>query len=438
VYIQEVDRLKTRSLRSTAVVLIVLLIAGVFGGFFYWARKNNLSKLVSTFFLIKSQYIEDVGTADLVNGAVKGMVEALDDPYSIYLDKEAYKELNLQIEGAFGGIGVEIDMNQDNQLVVVSPLPGTPAAYEGIQSGDLITKIDAQETTNMTTVEAAAVLRGEPGTTVSLEIMRPEENRSFTVQLTREQIIVPSVSGKMLEDYPDVGYLRVLHFNRASTNAQLHEELIKLEEAQYQGLILDLRGNPGGDLQAAVEVAGYFIKDGPVVRIVQREGAEDVLYAVQSSREVMGPLVVLIDGGSASASEIVAGAIKDSESGVLVGARTFGKGLVQTVFNLGDKEGVKLTTNKYLTPDGHDIHAKGIEPDVVVEQPKDVEEDLQLKKAAPSKFGTFCWGCSPSLLSFPSVAGGVCRIADPFSGGVMVLRNGSEGSLPGVKRSYIT
>ncbi|MGI6405727.1 MAG: S41 family peptidase [Syntrophaceticus sp.] len=381
-YIQEVDRLKTRSLRSTAVVLIVLLIAGVFGGFFYWARKNNLSKLVSTFFLIKSQYIEDVGTADLVNGAVKGMVEALDDPYSIYLDKEAYKELNLQIEGAFGGIGVEIDMNQDNQLVVVSPLPGTPAAYEGIQSGDLITKIDAQETTNMTTVEAAAVLRGEPGTTVSLEIMRPEENRSFTVQLTREQIIVPSVSGKMLEDYPDVGYLRVLHFNRASTNAQLHEELIKLEEAQYQGLILDLRGNPGGDLQAAVEVAGYFIKDGPVVRIVQREGAEDVLYAVQSSREVMGPLVVLIDGGSASASEIVAGAIKDSESGVLVGARTFGKGLVQTVFNLGDKEGVKLTTNKYLTPDGHDIHAKGIEPDVVVEQPKDVEEDLQLKKAA--------------------------------------------------------
>jgi carboxyl-terminal processing protease len=198
VYIQEVDRLKTRSLRSTAVVLIVLLIAGVFGGFFYWARKNNLSKLVSTFFLIKSQYIEDVGTADLVNGAVKGMVEALDDPYSIYLDKEAYKELNLQIEGAFGGIGVEIDMNQDNQLVVVSPLPGTPAAYEGIQSGDLITKIDAQETTNMTTVEAAAVLRGEPGTTVSLEIMRPEENRSFTVQLTREQIIVPSVSGKML------------------------------------------------------------------------------------------------------------------------------------------------------------------------------------------------------------------------------------------------
>jgi carboxyl-terminal processing protease len=376
-----VDRLKTRGLRITAVVLIVLLIVGVLGGFFYWAHKNNVSKLVSTFFLIKSQYIEDVSTAKLVNGAVEGMVEALDDPYSVYLDREAFKELNLQIEGTFGGIGVEIDMNQDNQIVVVSPLPGTPAAQEGIRSGDLITKIEDEETTDMTTVEAAAILRGEPGTTVSLEIMRPEENRTFTVQLVREQIIVPSVSGRMLEDYPDVGYLRVMHFNRVNTNTQLHEELTKLEEAQYRGLILDLRGNPGGDLQAAVEVAGYFLKDGPVVRIVQSGGTEDVLYATRSGREVTGPLVVLIDGGSASASEIVAGAIKDSESGVLVGARTFGKGLVQTVFNLGDQEGVKLTTNKYLTPDGHDIHAKGIEPDVVVEQPKDIEEDVQLEKA---------------------------------------------------------
>lgn len=378
---QEVDRLKTRGSRTTVVVLIVLLIVGVLGGFIYWAHQSNLGKLVSTFFLIKSQYIEDVSTAELVNGAVEGMVEVLDDPYSVYLDKEAFEELNLQIEGTFGGIGVEIDVNKDNQLVVVSPLPGTPAAEEGLKSGDLITKIEDEETTDMTTVEAAAILRGEPGTTVSLEIMRPEEDRTFTVQLVREQIVVPSVSGKMLEDYPDVGYLRVMHFNRLSTNTQLHEELEKLEEAHYNGLILDLRGNPGGDLQAAVEVAGYFLKDGPVVRIVQSGGTEDVLYATRSGREITGPLVVLIDGGSASASEIVAGAIKDSESGVLVGVRTFGKGLVQTVFNLGDQEGVKLTTNKYLTPDGHDIHAKGIEPDVVVEQPQDIKEDVQLEKA---------------------------------------------------------
>ncbi len=375
------DRLKTRGFRITATVLIILLIAGAVGGLFYWAHKNNFKKLVSTYFLIKSQYLNEVSTATLVNGAVKGMVEALDDPYSVYLDEEAFKELNLQIEGTFGGIGVEIDMDQDKQLVVVSPLPETPAARAGIKSGDVIAKINDQETTNMTTIEAAGVLRGKPGTTVSLEIMRKEEKRSFTVQLTREQIAVPSVSGEMLEDYPGIGYLRVLHFNRASTNAQLFEELKKLQDAQYCGLVLDLRGNPGGDLQAAVEVAGYFLKEGPVVRIVHREGAEDVLYPTRIGSVVKVPLVVLIDEGSASASEIVAGAIKDSESGVLVGTRTFGKGLVQTVFNMGGKEGVKLTTNKYLTPDRHDIHKKGIKPDVVVKQPEDMEKDLQLDKA---------------------------------------------------------
>ena len=375
------DRLKTRGFRITATVLIILLIAGAVGGLFYWVHKNNLKKLVSTYFLIKSQYLNEVSTATLVNGAVKGMVEALDDPYSVYLDEEAFKELNLQIEGTFGGIGVEIDMDQDKQLVVVSPLPETPAARAGIKSGDVIAKINDQETTNMTTIEAAGVLRGKPGTTVSLEIMRKEEKRTFTVQLTREQIAVPSVSGEMLEDYPGIGYLRVLHFNRASTNAQLFDELKKLQDAQYRGLVLDLRGNPGGDLQAAVEVAGYFLKEGPVVRIVHREGAEDVLYPTRIGSVVKVPLVVLIDEGSASASEIVAGAIKDSESGVLVGTRTFGKGLVQTVFNMGGKEGVKLTTNKYLTPDRHDIHKKGIKPDVVVKQPEDMEKDLQLDKA---------------------------------------------------------
>jgi len=373
--------LKTRGFRITAAALLILLIGGALGGLYYWANKNNVDKLISTYFLIKSQYLDEVSTSDLVNGAVKGMVEALDDPYSVYLDEDAFKELNLQIEGAFGGIGVEIDVDQDKQLVVVAPLPGTPAARAGLKSGDVIARIGDQDTKNMTTIEAAAILRGEPGTTVTVKIVRKEENRTFTAELTREQISVPSVTGKMLADYPGIGYLRLLHFNRASTNAQLRSALDELEEAQYSGLVLDLRGNPGGDLQAAIEVAGYFLKQGPVVRIVQRDGKEDILDSARSEPEVKTPLVVLIDGGSASASEIVAGAIKDSESGVLVGTRSFGKGLVQTVFNLGNKEGVKLTTNKYLTPDGHDIHKKGIEPDVVVEQPENAEKDLQLEKA---------------------------------------------------------
>lgn len=367
--------------RITTIVLILLFVGGIIGGLYYWADKNNLEKLIATYYLIKNEYLEDVSTATLINGAVKGMVDVLNDPYSVYLDKDAFKELNVQIEGTFGGIGVEIDVDQDKKLVVVSPLPGTPADRAGIKSGDIIDKIGDRDTTNMTTVEAASLLRGEPGTSVNLKILRKQENRSFNVELTREKIAVPSVSGEILSEHPDIGYLRVMHFNRLSTNAQLVEEINKLDKTRLRGLVMDLRGNPGGDLQAAIELTGCFLKEGPVVRIVHREGNEDVLYPSRTKPLVQVPLVVLIDEGSASASEIVAGAIKDSGSGILVGTRTFGKGLVQTLYNLGSNEGVKLTTNKYLTPAGHDIHEKGIQPDVVVEQPENTDEDVQLEKA---------------------------------------------------------
>lgn len=375
------DRLKPRFLRISAAGIILFFLVAALGGLFVWARKNGLDKLVRTYVLIKTQYLDQVSTATLVSGAVKGMVEVLNDPYSVYLDKDAYRELNLQIEGTFGGIGVEIDLDKDKQLVVVSPLPGTPAGRAGIQSGDVIREINGRDTSNMSIVEAATLLRGTPGTGVSLLIWREDESRSLRVDLVREQIAVPSVMGKILAGHPGIGYLQVMHFNRASTNVQLRQELSRLEAAHYRGIILDLRGNPGGDLEAAVELAGYFLKKGPVVRIVHRDGIEDIWQPGRVERRVKVPLVVLVDEGSASASEIVAGAIKDTGSGVLVGTRTFGKGLVQTVFDLGGSEGVKLTTNKYLTPNGHDIHKKGIEPDVVVRQPDGTDKDVQLEKA---------------------------------------------------------
>ena len=213
-----------------------------------------------------------------------------------------------------------------------------------------------------------------------MKILREKENRSFIVKLVREKIAVPSVRGEILPDYQEIGYLQVWHFNRTSTIAQLEKELNKLNKEQLGGLILDLRGNPGGDLEAAVELAGYFLKEGPVVRIVSRDGDEEVRYPSRLT-QIQVPLVVLIDEGTASASEIVAGAIKDSSSGLLLGTRTFGKGLVQTLYSLGDNEGLKLTTNRYLTPNGHDINDKGIQPDIVVEQPEDTDEDVQLEKA---------------------------------------------------------
>ncbi|AFV10892.1 processing protease CtpA [Thermacetogenium phaeum DSM 12270] len=378
---REVDRLRPRFLRISSAGVALLFLLAALAGLFIWARKSGLDKLVRTYILIKTQYLEEVGTAELVNGAVKGMVEALKDPYSVYLDEDAYRELNLQIEGTFGGIGVEIDLDRDQQLIVVSPLPGTPAGRAGIKSGDIIREINGRDTKNMTIVEAANLLRGQPGTEVSLLIWRKDENRSLRFNLVREQIAVPSVTSRMLAGHPGIGYLQVMHFNRASTNAQLRQELSKLEAARYRGVILDLRGNPGGDLEAAVELAGYFLKKGPVVRIVHREGIEDIWPPRHVQQRVKVPLVVLVDGGSASASEIVAGAIKDTGSGILVGTRTFGKGLVQTVFSLGGGEGVKLTTNKYLTPGGLDIHKKGILPDVVIEQPEGTDSDVQLEKA---------------------------------------------------------
>ena len=374
------DRLKGRVVRVTIAVLIMILLVGIVGGLYYWAKKYDLEKLITTYYLIKNEYLEQVSTETLINGAIKGMVESLNDSYSVYLDKDAFKNLNVQIEGTFGGIGVEIDKNENKQLVVIAPLPGTPADRAGLKSGDIIEKVDEQETAKLTTIEAASLIRGEPGTSVTLKILREQENRSFIVKLVREKIAIPSVRGEILPEHKDIGYLQVMHFNRTSTIAQLERELNKLNKEQLDGLILDLRGNPGGDLEAAVELAGYFLKEGPVVRIVHRNGHEEVRYPRRLS-PIKVPLVVLIDEGTASASEIVAGAIKDSKSGLLLGTRTFGKGLVQTLYKLGNNEGLKLTTNKYLTPNGHDINGKGIQPDIVVEQPENTDEDVQLEKA---------------------------------------------------------
>ena len=309
------------------------------------------------------------------------MVEALGDPYSVYLDKDDYRELNVLIEGSFGGIGVEFDMDKENHLVIESVLPGTPASMAGLQSGDMIVQIDGKDATQMSTVDAANLLRGAVGTTVTIKLWRQQDSQYHTVTLKREQISVPSVSGEIMPGKPEIAYIQVTTFNRDSTLQQLTQVFASVNAKGYRGLILDLRDNPGGDLQTAVELAGYFVPPGPVVRIVNRSGAEDVLSSSQNTKYLTVPLVVLVNGGSASASEIVAGAIKDTGSGTLIGTRTFGKGIVQTVFDLGGGVGVKLTTDKYLTPKGIDINKKGIDPDIVVNQPAGGKQDLQLEKA---------------------------------------------------------
>jgi carboxyl-terminal processing protease len=375
-----VYRLNSKWKKLILVVIVVAVLTGV-GSLYVWGSRNNLGNLFHTYALVEGQYLKPVSTSTLIEGAAKGIVEALGDPYSVYMDKDTFSDLNSQIEGAFGGIGVEIDLNKDNRLVVVAPLPGTPASRAGLKTGDIIAAIDNKSTDQMSLTEAAKLLRGKIGSSVLLKIGDPGKGTVRTVTMVREQISVPAVTGKILPDHPNIAYLQVMHFNQTGTMSQFKESMAKLNKAGYQGMILDLRGNPGGDLQTCMDLAAYFLKHGPVVRIVNRNGQQQSWEPAQVDGRIKVPLVVLVDEGSASASEILAGAIKDTGSGILVGTKTFGKGLVQTVFNLGNGAGVKLTTNKYLTPNGTDINKKGIIPDVVVKQPANTDKDVQLEKA---------------------------------------------------------
>jgi carboxyl-terminal processing protease len=379
--ILEVDALERRWIKPVIVGAIIACIVAGLGGLFFWAKATGVDNLVKTYCLIRADALAPPPVSTLVEGAIKGMVDSLDDPYSVYLDKDDYQDLNAQIEGAFGGIGVEFDLDQDKHLVIESVLPGTPASRASLQSGDILTQIDSRSTAQMSLDDAAKLLRGDVGTTVTIKVWRQQDSQYHTVTLKREQISIPSATGALVTGHPEIAYLQVTTFNQASTLPQLEQALASLNKKGYRALILDLRDNPGGDLQTAVEVASYFVPPGPVVRIVNRNGAEDVLRSTRSQSYLQVPLVVLVNGGSASASEIVAGAIKDTGSGTLIGTRTFGKGVVQTVFNLGGQVGVKLTTDKYLTPKGIDINKKGIDPDIVVNQPAGSQTDLQLARA---------------------------------------------------------
>lgn len=361
--------------------MIIICIAAGLGGFFFWANGSGVGNLVRTYLLIRANALVQVPASTLVEGAVKGMVDSLGDPYSVYLDKDNYRELNVQIVGSFGGIGVEFDMDKDRHLVIVSILPGTPAARAGLKSGDIIVQIDNKDATQISLENAAKQLRGNVGSTVAIKVWRQQENKYLPVNLKREQISLPSAMGRVLPDHPQIAYVQVSRFNQDSTLAQLKQAFAEIDKKGYRALILDLRDNPGGDLQTAVELAGYFVPPGPVVRIVHRGGADETWRSSQRTQYLKVPLAVLVNGGSASASEIVAGAIKDTGSGTLIGTRTFGKGLVQTVFPLSGQVGVKLTTDKYLTPKGIDINKKGIDPDIVVKQPSSGDQDLQLAKA---------------------------------------------------------
>jgi carboxyl-terminal processing protease len=363
----------------TLVVATFILTAGTFAYLFQSQSLDaaNSLRLYRAVDLIKSKYIEETSMDQLINGAIKGMVSSLNDPHSIFMDAKMFKEFMIETEGAFGGVGIVIG-SKDKVLTVVSPIEGTPGDKAGIKSGDQIITIDGKDTKDMALDEAVSKIRGQEGSTVILGIRRlpAQEVKDYT--LTRSNIQIKTVAGKVLPD--KIGYIRISMFNE-HTGADFAKKLQELDKEGIQALVLDLRDNPGGLLDESVKVAGKLMPKGPVVSVVTRDGNRETHTAGLDAAKY--PIVVLVNGGSASASEIVAGALQDTGVGTLVGVKTFGKGSVQQILRLDSSTAVKLTIAKYYTPKDRSINGVGIEPDVKVEwpEPRELGKDPQQDKA---------------------------------------------------------
>ncbi len=331
---------------------------------------------------IKAAYVEPVDDKTLLENAIKGMLSNL-DPHSAYLEPEAYAELQESTSGEFGGLGVEVGI-EDGFIKIISPIDDTPASQAGIQPGDLIIKIDGQPTKGLSMTEAVDKMRGKAGSKILLTLVR-EGGQPFDVELIRAVIKVKSVKSQLLEDH--YGYLRISQF-QVNSGEEVGKALAALKKQndgkKLRGIVLDLRNNPGGVLQAAVEVTDHFLKKGLIVYTKGRIANSELRFSADPADASEGvPLVVLINGGSASASEIVAGALQDHKRGVLMGTDSFGKGSVQTVLPLNNDRALKITTALYFTPNGRSIQAQGIVPDIEVSRAKVTREqdDENFKEA---------------------------------------------------------
>ena len=314
---------------------------------------------------IKKAYVEPVDDTTLLNNAIDGMLNGL-DPHSVYLRKEALDELQESTRGEFGGLGIEIEM-QNGFVRVITPIDDTPALKAGVEAGDLIIKIDDQTVNGMSLQEAVELMRGKPGTDVTLTVAREPMPQPLEITITRDIIKVASVKSRTLE--PGYGYIRLTQF-QVKTGKDTLKALKQLQKENnpLKGLVLDLRNNPGGVLNGAVEVSDTFLTEGLIVYTSGRMPNSELRFNASPEDPSQGvPLVVLINGGSASASEIVAGALQDHQRAVILGTESFGKGSVQTVLPLTDDSALKLTTARYYTPNGRSIQAEGITPDILVE-----------------------------------------------------------------------
>lgn len=339
------------------------------------ARAANMARFFGVMRLIEMRYVTPVDDETLIDGAISGMVQSLDDPHSIYMKASMFKELREQTEGEFGGIGVTMGF-KDSKVTIISVLEGTPGEAAGLMAGDEIIAVDGTPVTEWQPEEVALHIRGEIDTNVVLTIRRAgEDDHDYT--LTRTTIKIHSVKGKMI-DGTQIGYLRIASFAE-HTGEEFKQELSALEAQDMKGLILDLRQNPGGLITSCVKVANEVVPKGTIVSVVERDGSKEEYTSSLEAPKY--PIVVLIDGNSASASEILSGALQDTGAATLVGTTSYGKGSVQMVLPLLHDDGIKLTIAKYYTPNGRSIDGTGITPDVEVGFSPGDTQDVQLEKA---------------------------------------------------------
>ena len=359
---------------------VVTLNATIFAFYALMGFNAQKTKDVLRFFgalrFIETQYVRDVDYTNLIDGAISGMVKTLDDPHSIYLDPKMYELMRSHTEGSFGGVGIVMGF-KDNKITVISVMEGTPSEAAGIKTGDEIIAVDGTPTNEIEPEEVVLHIRGEIGTDVTLKIRRAgEEDKDYVVR--RATIQVHTVAGQMLPDTDGIGYIRIASFSEHTAD-EFKDAYHALEKDGVKGMIIDLRENPGGLVTSCVAIANMVVPKGPVVSVVQKDGTREE-YKSDLSEEKY-PLVVLIDGNSASASEILAGALQDTGAATIVGETSYGKGSVQVILPLYDDDALKLTIAKYYTPSGRSIDGTGIEPDVRVEPQADGAQDVQLLKA---------------------------------------------------------
>lgn len=373
---------------------IVIVLVFVFSGGVIFGRvvaqeslEQKLDIFLQALSLVKTQYVEkDLDNSKLVYGSIRGLLSSLDDPYSRFMEPKAYREMAIRLSGEYSGIGIYIGI-KDKQLTVISPIEGTPGYKAGLKGKDKIIKINGESTKDMSIEEAVSKIRGRNGSAVVLTIVRGKDKEK-DVSIKRQKIVIKSTEYKMATK--DIGYIKLNTFEKRAAAEDMKRAISAIRNKDAKGLILDVRGNGGGLLDNAIEIGSMFIPSGAIVQIVDREGMREVKY---SSGQVLwsGPMVLLINEASASASEILAGALRDNHMATLVGERSFGKASVQTVRKMQDGSAILLTIAKYLTPNGDDIMKHGISPEVeVMMTTKEVEavfldhnesKDRQMDKA---------------------------------------------------------